>query len=240
MEEMSEEKRLNLSMQCVALDTLLALKNLEYITDIKELGFEEQYSFVSAKINNRDAGILIIAHMYPADYEAYIDDNIDIIKELAKEIFEDKNIDVYVVGAGLINNHVPEEEKGIFRIGAKYATSFGTFKLISVAENDNYGLVKQNPIKLSMVSDEYFYASHLKAKIGDVEGYKRICSTRCKEYGDNPLDVWEIFVEVYDNLSFPLVFKYVIYMDAYALDNLKTNVNDIKNTPIFFDWKDED
>lgn len=240
MEEMSEEKRLNLSMQCVALDTLLSMKNLDYITDIKELGFEEQYSYVSAKVNNRDAGILIIAQMYPADYNAYIYDNMEAIKEVAKDIFEDKNIDIYVVGAGLINNHVPEEEKGIFRIGAKYAASFGIFNLISIAEKDSYGLIEKNPIKLSMVSDEYFYANHLISKFGDVEGYDRTGSVHCDEYSSNPLDRWEIFVEVYDKLPFPFVFKYILYMDAYALDNLKTNVNDIKKTPIFFEWKDED
>ena len=45
------------SMQCVGLDFLLGQTDIEIIRDIKEIGFNTQYSCVSAKVNNRDAGI---------------------------------------------------------------------------------------------------------------------------------------------------------------------------------------
>ena len=231
MEEMSEEKRLNLSKQCVAMDLLLSMKNLEYITDMEELGFDEEYSYISAKINGRDSGILIVADMYPCNYNKLVESNWENLVNLAKQLFDCEKMDVYIVGAGLINKHVPEEERGIFKIGAKYAVSYGYFYLISTPSNDNYGLVDTNPLKLSMVSDEYWWLENIKSKFGDIIDCKRKGSHTCKEYSEKPLDDWKIIVSLIDNMPCPFTFCYDICMDPYALD---TN-NAIEKNPVFFE-----
>ena len=95
------------------------------LRELEELGFDEEYSYISAKVNGRDSGILIVADMYPCDYNKLVESNWENLVNLSKQLFDCEKMDVYVVGAGLMNKHVPEEERGVFKIGAKYAVSYG-------------------------------------------------------------------------------------------------------------------
>ena len=166
----------------------------------------------------------------------FIKENKNIIMELAEQIFDISKTDIYAIGIGLFNKHVPEDEAGIFHIGSKYAVNLGKFYLISIADMDDYGLCLNNPIKLSSVSDEYFYMEHLGGKNGKIYDINRIGSCNSDKF-NKPIDHWNVIIEY--KHKFPILFNYELYTNAYEYDPITTEVKDIKNTPIFFCWIEE-
>ncbi len=231
--KMHSQKELNESMQCLGLDFLLMQQNLQNIKDVKEVCYSEEYACVSATINNRPSAIVMCSMMYPAEFFKYGED-CDHILEIATKYFDCKNTDIYAVGFGLINkNASSEEEKGTYCIGIKYSVCVGNFYLISTANDAVYGTSINSPIPLNMVSTEYFYLEHLKPKYGELVDVKRLGSFSAP---NNPhmLDKWQISVGFRD--AFSSIFKYTLYMDAYALKPYELIENPPKKLPVFFEW----
>ncbi len=230
---MHSQKDLNESMQCLGLDFLLMQQNLQNIKDAKEVCFTEEYACVSATINNRPSAIVMCSMMYPAEFFKYGEDS-DTILEIANKYFDCTNTDIYAVGFGLINKNAPsEKEKSIYRIGTKYSVCVGNFHLISTANDAVYGTSIDTPIPLNMVSTEYFYLEHLKPKYGELVDVKRVGSFSAP---NNPhmLDKWQLSVGFRD--AFSSIFKYTLYMDAYALKPYELIEKPPKKLPVFFEW----
>ena len=221
-------------MQCVTLDYFIENLKSQNITDIKELYFNDEFSCVSATINNRKSGIIFYTRMYPFDYNEFIKDNLDLIINTATDFFNIKEMDVYAVGVGLKNNHTSEEKSGIFEIGQKYNLYLGDFYSIFVAEKSNFGLSINNPILLENIPDEYNYMQKLESKFGVINNIERIGSFNSEKNNSHLIDKFE--VEVVDRYDSLFVYKYYLYVDTYALDKF----SDIsKKVPVFFNWNNQ-
>ena len=119
------QKELKESRQCLGMDFLLGKKNLGCITEMKELGYTEEYAYVSAVINDRPAGILIYSVMYPRDFNEYISENIGEITKTAEIIFDCERTDIYAVGVGLVEGRDKNVGIGAFRIRDEYYPAVG-------------------------------------------------------------------------------------------------------------------
>ena len=226
------EKELNESMQCMGLDFLLG-QPFSNIHNMTEVLYTEQYSCAKAMINNRKALLLISTVMYPEDFNKDVEDNVDTVIKIANKLNPNEDKDVYAVGIGLINKTAPEAEKGIYKIGSKYSVAIGNFYLIKTAKGSEFGFSIEHPIRLSMVSDEYYYIQHLKAKTGDIIDCERLGSYSAEE-NSGLIDKWEITVGLRENAN--LIFKYPLYLDAYAIDPIKGSIDDKFEIPMFFEW----
>lgn len=221
-------KGLNESMQCLGLDFMLGQTFIN-IKDMSEVLYTEEYSCAKAIINNRPAILLISTVMYPEDFNKDIEDNTNIIIELARRINPDEDVDVYAVGIGLINKNASEDEKGLYKIGEKYSVAVGNIYFIKAAKGYQFGFSIEQPVKLSSVSDEYYYMRHLKCKIGEIINCERLGSCSA-EHNPDLIDRWEITVEVRDSMN--PIFKYTLYLNAYG----NTPIKNSPDVPIFFDW----
>ncbi len=226
------EKEQNESMQCMGLDFLLG-QPFSNIHNMTEVLYTEQYSCAKATINNRNALLLISTVMYPEDFNKDVEENMDTIIKIATRINPNEDIDIYAVGIGLINKNASEEEKDIYKIGEKYSVAVGNFYLIKTARDSELGFSIEKPIKLSMVSDEYYYIQHLRAKTGDIIDCERLGSYSAEQSSDL-IDKWEVTVGVRDCIN--LIFKFPLFLNAYGFDPIKTSINDKFEVPMFFEW----
>lgn len=227
-------KELNESRQCLGLDFILGNSNQDYISDLEEFCYTEEYSCVTATINNRPAAIIIFTFMYPTDYNKAVLDNLDKYEEIADELFPNRDIDIYALGIGLINKRAEREKKGEYKIGVKFAVSLDTLHLIRPADNFSYGFDFDNPIQLNMMGADTWYMEHIKSSIGEICKLKRHGSTH-SDKTQHVLDIWEVVVHVqHPNINF---IKFLIYLDSYALD-MFTDIDELKKTPLFFEWKE--
>ncbi len=226
------EKELNESMQCSGLDFLLG-QQFSNIRNMTEVLYTEQYSCAKAIINNRPAMLLISTVMYSEDFNKDVEDNVDTVIKIANKLNPNEDKDVYAVGIGLINKTAPEAEKGIYKIGSKYSVAIGNFYLIKTAKGSEFGFSIEHPIRLSMVSDEYYYIQHLKAKTGAIIDCERLGSYSAEE-NTGLIDKWEVTVGVRDCIN--LIFKFPLFLNAYGFDPIKTSINDKFECPMFFEW----
>lgn len=227
-------KELNESRQCSGLDFILGNSNQDYISDLEEVCYTEEYSCVTATINNIPAAIIISTFMYPTDYNLEISKNLNTYKEIADKLFPDKNINVYALGIGLVNKRAEGEEKGEYKIGVKFAVSLDTLHLIRPADNFSYGFDFDNPIQLNMMGADTWYMEHIKSSIGEICKLKRHGSTHSNKT-QHILDIWEVVVRVqHPHLNF---INFPIYLDSYALD-MFTDKDKLKKTPLFFEWNE--
>ena len=227
-------KELNESRQCLGLDFVLDNSSQGYISNLKEICFTEEYSCVSATINNRPAAIIISTFMYPTDYNKEVSDNLDKYERIADELFPNRDIDIYALGIGLINKRAVGDEQGEYKIGVKFAVSMDVLQLVKAADNNQYGFNMDDPIQLNMMGADTWYMEHLKSSIGDICKSKRHGSTH-SDKTKHILDIWEVVVHVqHPNIDF---IKFPIYIDTYALD-MFTDKEKLRKTPIFFEWNE--
>lgn len=227
-------KELNESRQCLGLDFVLDNSSQGYISNLKEICFTEEYSCVSATINNRPAAIIISTFMYPTDYNKEVSDNLDKYERIADELFPNRDIDIYALGIGLINKRAVGDEQGEYKIGVKFAVSMDVLQLVKAADNNQYGFNMDDPVQLNMMGADTWYMEHLKSSIGDICKSKRHGSTH-SDKTKHILDIWEVVVHVqHPNIDF---IKFPIYIDTYALD-MFTDKEKLRKTPIFFEWNE--
>lgn len=227
-------KELNESRQCLGLDFVLDNSSQGYISNLKEICFTEEYSCVSATINNRPAAIIISTFMYPTDYNKEVSDNLDKYERIADELFPNRDIDIYALGIGLINKRAVGDEQGEYKIGVKFAVSMDVLQLVKAADNNQYGFNMDDPVQLNMMGADTWYMEHLKSSIGDICKSKRHGSTH-SDKTKHILDIWEVVVHVqHPNIDF---IKFPIYIDTYALD-MFTDKEELRKTPIFFEWNE--
>lgn len=227
-------KDLNESRQCLGLDFVLDNCEGSYIKNIQEICFTEEYSCVSAIINERPAAIIISTFMYPTDYNKEVSDNLDKYKRIADELFPNRNIDIYSLGIGLINKRAVGEEQGEYKIGVKFAVSLDVLQLIRIADNSSYGFDFNNPIQLNMMGADTWYMEHIKSSVGEICNLKRRGS-KPSEKTQHILDMWEVIVTIpHQNLKF---IKFPMFLDSYALD-MFTDKEKLKKTPTFFEWNE--
>ncbi|MBE6581938.1 MAG: hypothetical protein E7648_01575 [Ruminococcaceae bacterium] len=203
----SETKK---SIQCMGMDFLLG-KEFSCLTNKKEQRYEEEFACISSVVNGRPALIFTVTVMYPNDYEALIRKMKYEFLETAKKFNTKGDLDLYLVGIGLINKD--ESRQDCFKIGDKYRVCIGSFVLISPSNDSNLGLTIENAVQLSAIDEEYYFIDRLIAKKGMIVKTDREGSIG-SPVSNGLIDEWTI--TTISNDPVPLVFKYPLYIDAYT------------------------
>lgn len=214
MDNILEQNELNRSMQEVGVRILAdELEKKDLLTDIQYVGAE--YAVIVSEINSRKSLIITKTVMYPANYENVIEGFSKQADTIIADLTTDKELeklDVYVMGVGAVQKYVDtDEERGVFRIGGKYAAAFGVLRLIRKAMADNLGYTLDNPLPVDSVECEYAMLKNVMMENGVVVKKNRIGSMRSSN--GNIVDKW--FLDVAD-LDGVFTYRYFIFMDPYA------------------------
>lgn len=209
----NDERKDNLkaSLQGTGVDLVLYWGLFE---DAHELFVCDEFSCILTTIDGIKSIIVMKTAMTPGDPYADKDNSI-LMREYADYVDEKwlkgrDDFDVYYFGVILTQTRVPESEQGVFRMGGKYSGSSSPALLIRPSKTREYGYRIENPLKLSMVSDEYYLIEHLTHN-----GKRTERAYRKGSYdGPNghPADKWIVMASIGRQR-----YEYPIYMDPYAL-----------------------
>lgn len=203
------------AIQCVGMDFLLN-SDFEYIVNRKEQWVEEEFACISAIVCGRPSLIFSITTMYPNSYDEKVEKIKDVFLETAKEFNSKGDLDLYLVGIGLINKD--DTRKGKFELGNKYSVCLGNFILLKPANDLNKGLILDNAIQLSSIDEEYYFINNLKFKYGKIISIEREGSIFSETSG-GIIDKWVITTSIEDINHIQL--KYSFFVDAYSNLNIK-------------------
>lgn len=208
-----EQNELNKSMQDIGATILLnELNNKGANMSVSHIG--EEYAVLKGILNDRQTVIFTKTVMYPENYETAIVNFLPYLQDIIFIIDEKDTIDksdIFAIGLGSVQKYVADEEKGIFRIGGKYAAAFGTLQLIKKAENGSVGYTPDNPLPVDSVAAEYAMLENVMADNGVVIRKTRVGSVY--NSFDHIVDKWVLDVSDFDGT---FRYSYIIYMDPYA------------------------
>lgn len=206
---MESDNKTAVSMQGLGLD--FALEELG-LPENAVLYCDEEQSCYIARFNGNESIVALQTCMYPADYDI-IGDARELLAAIRKRLprMDLRRYDVYWQGVGLSQKDVPEDERGVFCIGKRYKIYMGELTLLSKREDDNYGYDVRNPVRMSMVSDEYMFLNNVRYVDGWIAKHERLCSM-VGEHGI--IDKWE--VRIAGSYRFPR--RLYLYFDPYAIN----------------------
>jgi hypothetical protein len=205
-----DDNEIQKSMQCVGMDFLLNT-NFAYITNKKEQWFEEEFACISAVVFGRPSLIFSMTTMYPNSYDEKVEKIKEDFLETANEFNSKGDLDLYLVGVGLINKD--DMRKGVFKVGNKYSVCLGTFILLRPANDLCNGLITDSAVQLSSIDEEYCFINALKFKYGKIFSAERNGSIY-SDISDSIIDKWTITTITEDIVR--LQFKYPFFVDAYS------------------------
>ena len=205
---------LQTSLQGTGMSFLLST-NFKNITNQKEQWVEENFACISAMVCGRPALIFSISVMYPVNYEKRIEYVRCDFLITALEFNKSGDLDIYLVGLGLINKN--ESKKYVFASGDKYSVALGSFVLLKPSNDSALGFSTAKPVDLSSIDEEYYFVSRLEHKYGRVINVKRDGSIVSES--EQILDCWTVTAAVQE--AAPLMFKYVMYTNAYSKFDIK-------------------
>ena len=213
----SKNKNIERSKQDTALNFLL--KN-NYFNNPTTVHLEHDFSIISADLNGTPSLFFIHAVMYPENMDLH---STALCMQTIRDSLPTTNLDeydIYHLGIGLVQNTDDEKQKSVYKIGKSYLVAFGNLFLIHKNGKSPYGYSILKPVKLSSVSDEYWFMENLVSEFGDIIEYYRIGSMDGMD--GNIIDEWSIIIKLDNGMH--MVSN--IYLDAYALEeptnNLKT------------------